>query len=53
MFRDDDHFEDFGDMCLYNLVQNENVESQIRYDEEYLYDDSEEWYNIYESEADV
>lgn len=45
MFLDDDHFEDFNDMYLYNLVCNENVEQQIRYDGEDLIDDSTEWYN--------
>jgi hypothetical protein len=54
MVRDDDHFEDFNDICLQNLVYNDNVMKQAGSEpEEYLFDDSEEWYNIYESEADV
>jgi hypothetical protein len=54
MVRDDDHFEDFNDICLQNLVYNDNVMKQAGSEpEEYLFDDSEEWYNIDGSEADV
>lgn len=46
MVRDDDHFEDFGDLCLENLLYNENVMRQASYEpEDYIIDDEDEWYN--------
>lgn len=55
----DDHYEDLNDLCLQNLLYNENVMSQISHElsslfqdpEEYMIDDEGEWYNfIYDGE---
>lgn len=52
MVRDDDHFEDFSDLCLQNLLYNENVMSQASYEpEDYVVDDEDAWYNfLYDGE---
>ena len=50
MVRDDDHCEDFSDLCLENLTYNDNVISQASYEPDVV-DDEDAWYNfLYDSE---
>jgi hypothetical protein len=55
MFYDDDHFTDFNDEYL-NILVNENVDKYsggyAQLEDDYVVDDTGEWYNIYGSEAD-
>jgi hypothetical protein len=50
---DDDHFVDLNDEYFKNVI-NENVDkySMANIYDDYVVDDTAEWYNIYESEAD-
>lgn len=50
MVRDDDHFEDFNDTYLYSFVNNicvDTIDELIGHEhEDYVVDDTNEWYNI-------
>ena len=41
-----DEFDDVGELCLEKFTYNENVVRQMSYDpEDFIVDDTEEWYN--------